>query len=694
MVQSIMEVLSRLNHRELIPLKITYPHARRTGHTDVIHGVTVQDPYRWMEDIDSPETRGWITEQNKLTGSILEKIPQREAIKQRMTSLWNFEKYGTPTSRDGRLIYTLNDGLQNQSVLYVQDKDSEPRVLLDPNKLSADGTVALMGASPSDDGSLLAYGLAEAGSDWQEWKIKDVDTGVDLPDHLRWMKHTEASWTADNRGFYYSRYDEPTGELLKEANFYQKLCYHRTGTSQEEDTLVYSRDDHKDWRFSGEVSKDDRYLIVTVTRGTYAQNQVFLLDLKEDKPVRLLIEGFSHKYRYLDNDGPVYYFYTDHDAPMSRVVSIDIEGDLKPVIVLPESTDALRTVKVVNNQLVTEYLHDAYSVVKVYSKAGEPLWTDTPPSMGTVTGFSGGKKDREAYYHFASFTDPGTIYRMDMEKETSTVYRQPSLGYNPGDYVTEQRFIQSKDGTMVPMFLTYRKGTELRDRWVYLYGYGGFNISLTPFFNVRNLVWMERGGVYAHACLRGGAEYGKPWHEAGIKQRKQNVFDDYIAAAEYLIMQGVTSTPRLAISGRSNGGLLAGACLTQRPELYGVVLPIVGVLDMLRFEKFTVGWGWVSDYGTVEDPEEFKALHAYSPLHNLGEADYPPTLVTTGDHDDRVYPAHSFKFAAELQHMQRGDSPTLIRVDTRAGHGGGKPTGKLIEEYTDELAFIEAYLEK
>ena len=663
------------------------------GHVDLIHGVEVPDPYRWLEDIDSDETRAWIEAQNRVTFGLLEKVPARRGIRERMTLLWDYEKYGIPFKRAGRYFYTYNDGLRNQPVLlWLDGPDGEPRTLLDPNTLSEDGTVALTGYEVSEDGRLLAYGVSAAGSDWQEWRVRVVETGEDLPDHLRWTKFTAAAWTHDNAGFYYSRFDEPRGEALKEANYYQKLYYHRVGDPQDADTLVYKRDDEKEWRFHGEVTEDGRILVVTVTRGTYPENQVLYMDLAGGG-VEELVTGFQNKYRFISNDGGVFYFLTDLDAPMGRVVAVDTgsPGEVREVV--PETGDALESVSMVNNQFLAVHLHDAHSVVTVYSKTGERLWAVEQPGMGTVTGFTGRKTDTEAYYHYTGFTRPGSIHRIDLVERTNAVYREPELGFDPDGYVTEQVFYPSSDGTRVPMYITYKRGVEPRGgNPCYLYGYGGFNISITPFFNVRNLVWMEMGGLLCVANLRGGAEYGKAWHDQGIKLAKQNVFDDFIAAAEYLIEEGYTCTPRLAVSGRSNGGLLVGACLAQRPGLFGAAVPAVGVMDMLRFERFTVGWGWTSDYGSVDDPDEFRALLAYSPYHNLKPARYPPTMVTTADHDDRVYPAHSFKFAAALQHAQRGGAPAIIRVDTRAGHGLGKPTAKLIDEYTDELAFIVAAL--
>ncbi|MCW4049921.1 MAG: prolyl oligopeptidase family serine peptidase [Candidatus Bathyarchaeota archaeon] len=672
-----------------------YPKARRSDHVDVIHDVEVPDPYRWMEEIDSPETHEWIKEQNKLTYGYLEQIPEREEIRERMTELWNFEKYGIPFKREGRYFYTKNDGLQNQSVLYYVDGlHGELVTLLDPNLLSEDGTVALTGLGVSRDGEFLAYGVSSAGSDWQEWRIRDVESGKDMDDHLEWIKFTEASWTLDDNGFYYSRFDEPKGDVLKEANYYQKLYYHRLGDPQSEDKLVYKRDDEKEWRFYGHVTEDGRYLVITVTKGTYPETQIFVKDLEKDSEVIELITGFDAKYRFIANDGPILYLLTDKAAPMSRVVTMNIEEPGKFNEVIPEADDALQTVSMVSDKLLAIYLKDAHSVIKIFSKEGAHIREIELPGMGTVTGFTGKQKDSEAFYQFTSFTYPGSIYRIDLKNDLVEVYKEPELEFIPEGYVTNQVFYKSKDGTRVPLYIVHKKGVESKAyNQCYLYGYGGFNISLTPFFNVRNLVWMERGGLFCLANLRGGAEYGKEWHDQGIKLSKQNVFDDFIAAAEYLIEEGYTCTPRLAISGRSNGGLLTGACLVQRPELYGVTVPVVGVLDMLRFEKFTVGWAWSSDYGSVKNMNEFNALLAYSPYHNLEEGtSYPPTMVTTADHDDRVYPAHSFKFAAALQHAHTGDAPALIRIESKAGHGMGKPTAKVIEEYTDELTFITANL--
>ncbi len=634
--------------------------------------------------------------QNRVTFDYLSRIPQRAVIRDRLTQLWNYERYSAPSKHGGRYFFSKNDGLQNQSVLYVADAlDAAPRVLLDPNTLSKDGTVALSGAAVSDDGSLLAYGLATAGSDWQEWKVRDARTGEDLPDHVRWVKFSGAAWTKDGKGFYYSRYDEPDEKSkLTKVNYFQKLYYHRLGTSQAEDRLVYHRPDQKEWGFGGSVTEDGRYLVITVTRGTDPKNNVFYLDLQDPQAqVVELVTGFQADFTFVENDGPVFWFKTDFAAPRARLIAIDTtrpeRANWKELI--PQTADTLTGVGVVGNQFVTAYLQDARSVVKVFGLDGLFVREIELPGIGSANGFGGKRSDTETFYSFTSFTVPGRIYRYDFTTGQSTLWREPKVGFNPDDFETQQVFYRSKDGTRVPMFITHRKGLELgRNTPALLYGYGGFNISLTPGFSVANLVWMECGGIYAVPNLRGGGEYGEDWHQAGTKLRKQNVFDDFIAAAEWLIDNEYTSARRLAISGGSNGGLLVGACMTQRPKLYRAALPAVGVMDMLRFHKFTIGWAWTSDYGSADNAEEFKALYAYSPLHNLRSGvRYPATLATTADHDDRVVPAHSFKFAARLQECQKpGAPPVLFRIETKAGHGAGKPTAKLIEEATDKLAFI------
>ncbi|RMG94012.1 MAG: S9 family peptidase [Deltaproteobacteria bacterium] len=678
-----------------------YPETRRLDLVETLHGVDVADPYRWLEDLDSEETRAWIEAQNELTFGYLEKIPARNAIRARLTELWDYERYGLPTRRGGRYFYSKNDGLQNQSVLYVtSDLDEEGRVLLDPNKLSEDGTVALSGIAISEDGRYLAYGVSKAGSDWQEWFVRDVETGKDLDDHLRWIKFSGASWTKDGKGFFYSRYDAPKEGENEYAgvNYYQKLYYHRVGTPQAEDELVYERKDHKEWGFDGEVTEDGKYVIIHVRVGTDPKNGIFYRRLRPSKSrlgggrVVELLRDFDAEYVFVGNDGPVFWFRTDKDAPRGKVIAVDTRRP-EPSnwkVVVPETDATLESVSVVGNRFFAKYLRDAKSQVEVYTLSGKHERTVELPGMGTVYGFGGRRKDKETFYGFTSFTMPATIYRYDIGSGRSEVWRKPPLKFDPADFVTEQVFYRSKDGTKVPMFVSRRKDvTPNGERPTYLYGYGGFNIPITPSFSVPNLVWMEMGGVYAVANLRGGGEYGETWHQAGTKHRKQNVFDDFAWAAKWLIEQGWTKPSRLAIGGRSNGGLLAGASIVQHPELFGAALVGVGVLDMLRFHKFTIGWAWVSDYGSPDDPEDFKALLAYSPYHNVRDGvAYPATLIYTADHDDRVVPAHSYKFAAALQHAQAGPAPILIRIDTKAGHGAGKPTTKMIEEWTDLWAFL------
>jgi prolyl oligopeptidase len=674
---------------------MAYPVARRSDHVDAYHGTLVGDPYRWLEELDSAETRAWVEAENEATLEHLERIPGRAAIKERLTALWNHERYGVPCKAGGRYFFTRNDGLQNQAVLYsVPSLEAAPRVLLDPNTLSEDGTVALAGTAVSDDGNYLAYGVAEAGSDWNTWKVRNVDTARDLPDTLAWVKFSGASWTKDGRGFYYSRYAEPVaGAQLKNVNLDQKIYYHRLGTPQSEDPLVYERKDQPEWLLSGTVTEDGRYLVIAVAQGKTVNTALFYQDLAAPgAPVVELLPRFDAQYGFVGNDGPVFWVQADKDAPRGRVYAIDTR---KPepkdwLEVIPESKDALQGVSVVGERFFASYLKDARSVVRTFDLRGKPLAEVELPGIGTVGGFEGKRTDTETFFYFTSYTAPTTIYRYDLTVGQSRVFRAPNVAFDAAAWETRQVFYQSKDGTQVPMFLTHRRGLALDgSNPTLLYGYGGFNIPLTPAFSVSNLVWLERGGVYAVANLRGGGEYGETWHQAGTKLWKQNVFDDFIAAAEWLIAHKVTSAPRLAISGGSNGGLLVGAALTQRPELFGAAIPAVGVMDMLRFHKFTIGWAWVSDYGSSDDPAEFAALRAYSPYHNLKKGTcYPPTLVTTADHDDRVFPAHSFKFAAALQEAQGCDKPVLIRIETRAGHGTGKPTAKIIEEAADVWAFL------
>ena len=670
----------------------TYPQAPKSDQVEDYHGTKVADPYRPLEDTDSKETRAWIEAQNKLTFRYLEGIPERKRINQRLTKLWNYEKYGVPFREGGRYFYSKNTGLQNQSVLYTGEKlPGEAKPLLDPNTLSKDGTTALTGTAVSNDGKLLAYGLAVAGSDWQEWRVRDITTGKDREDVVKWVKFSGASWNATDSGFYYSRYDEPAADQLKAANYYHKLYFHRLGTPQSEDVLVYERPLNRDWLLDGEVTEDGRYLIINVAEGSDPKNRVFYKTLTGDeKPVVELLNKRDAEYDFLGNDGPVFWFRTNLNAPRGRIVAIDTTKPEEIRELAPQSEDKLEEVAAVGNRFVATYLKDAHSLVKVFELTGAPAGEIRLPGLGTAKGFTGKRADTESFYSYVSYTEPPTIFRYDFATNESKELFRPTVDFKSGDYLTEQVFYNSKDGTPVPMFLTYRKGLQKDgNNPTILYGYGGFNSPQTPAFTPAIAAWLQMGGIYAVANLRGGGEYGEEWHRAGTKLQKQNTFDDFIAAGEWLLANKYTSTPKLAISGRSNGGLLIGAVLNQRPELWGAALPVVGVMDMLRFQKFTIGWAWTSDYGSSENREEFDALFKYSPLHNVkAGTTYPPTLITTADHDDRVFPGHSFKYAAAMQEAQSGPAPVLIRIETRAGHGAGKPVSKQIEDVTDQLTFL------
>ena len=682
---------------------IHYPTTRTADQTDTYFGTTIADPYRWLEDTDSPETKRWVEAQNAVTQSYLATIPQREAIRARLTKLWNYPKYSAPFREGGRQFYFENSGLQNQSVLYVRDSldpRAPARVLLDPNTLSPDGTVALSVAEPSPDGALLAYGTSASGSDWQEFHVRDVATARDLPDTLRWIKFSGASWTKDGKGFFYSRYAEPTGgNVLTNVNRNQKLYYHRLGTAQSADVLVYQRPDQPDWIFDARVTEDGRYAVITVSEGTDPKTRIYYIDLAEPRapkvtnPVVKLLDAFDALYAFVDNDGRTLFFRTDKDAPRGRVIAVNVAAPRPDRwrTVIPQDKDALESAVVVGDRFVATYLQDAKSSVRFHDLAtGRRTGELALPGIGSVDGISGKRGDPDFYYTFTSYLYPTAVFRYDLKRERNEAYKSPKIDFDASRYETRQLFVTSKDGTRVPMFVTGRKGMPLDGtNPTLLYGYGGFNVSLTPAFSPATLVWLEMGGVYAVANLRGGGEYGEEWHLAGTKERKQNVFDDFIAAAEYLVREKYTSSAKLAISGGSNGGLLVGAAMTQRPDLFGVALPAVGVMDMLRFHKFTIGWAWTSDYGSADDPAAFRYLRAYSPYHNLKPGTkYPATLITTADHDDRVVPGHSFKFAAALQAAQAGPAPVLIRIETKAGHGAGKPTSKQIEEATDRYAFL------
>ncbi len=672
---------------------LAYPKTRTVSHVDEYHGTTIADPYRWLEEY-TPETEAWIEEQNRVTESYLSAIPERARIRARLTELWNYERYGIPFVDGGRYFYTRNDGLQDQSVLYVADGlEAAPRILIDPNLLAADGTMALTSTSVSPDGRWLAYGLAEAGSDWNTIRLRDVATGNDAADELRWVKFSGADWSRDSKGFYYSRYDEPKGDKLKAANHYQKIYYHAAGTPQSEDLLVYERKDQPEWYLWADVAEAGDYLAIGVSPGDKVETGLFYRELgRAGAPIVELFARFDAQYYFVGNDGPVFWVKTDLAAPRWRLVAVDIRNPAPEAWkeIIPQAAESMEGLSLVGDRFIATYLQDARSVVRVFDLAGKPQKGVDLPGTGTASGFGGERSDKETFYSFGSYTRPPTIYRYEIGTGTSTLFREPKVKFSGTDYMTEQVFFRSKDGTRVPMFITHRKGIA-RDgsHPTILYGYGGFSVPLTPNFSPGTALWLEMGGVYAVANLRGGSEYGEEWHQGGMRLKKQNVFDDFIAAAEWLVAKGYTSSERLGIQGGSNGGLLVGACMTQRPDLFAACAPAVGVMDMLRFHTFTVGWGWVGDYGSSANLEEFQALRAYSPYHNLKPGtSYPATIVTTGDHDDRVHPAHSFKFAAALQAAQAGPEPALIRVNTRAGHGAGMPVSKRIEESADVLAFL------
>ena len=674
-----------------------YPQAKKVNQVDDFFGTKIADPYRWLEDSDAPGTRAWIDAQNALTFAYLKQIPERERISKRLWALWDYERYGIP-SREGRwYVFTKNTGKQNQNVVYrAASLDAPAEVLIDPNTLSKDGTVALGPTAFSDDGKYMAYAVSAAGSDWQEWRVRDVATGQDLPDVIKWSKFSGASWLKDGSGFYYGRYEAPKdANLLQAVNKNQKLYFHAVGTPQEKDALVYERPDKPDWMFGGEVTDDGRYLLLYQTEGTENKNRIFVRDLKDPNGrIEPFLNEFDAAYSVVGNDADSFYVLTNNGAPRYRLVAIS-RSNPSPAAwrtLIPEApgTDVLDGVTMVNDRFVTSWMTDAHTAMRLYSRAGEKLADLALPAIGTVSAFSGRRSHTEGFYAFTSYTYPTTVYRYDFSKGASTVFKRPAVDFDAAKYETVQVFYPSKDGTKIPMFLTYRKGlAKTGQHPTYLYGYGGFNSPVTPSFSPAMAAWLEMGGIYAVANLRGGGEYGQAWYDAGRLKNKQNVFDDFIAAAEYLIRERYTSTPKLAIAGGSNGGLLVGACMTQRPDLFGAALPAVGVMDMLRYHKFTIGWAWTSDYGDPDTKDGFDINIKYSPLHNIKPGTkYPATLVTTADHDDRVVPAHSFKFIATLQAAQAGPAPILIRIETKAGHGAGKPTDKQIEERTDIFGFL------
>jgi prolyl oligopeptidase len=673
---------------------MSYPDSNPGDLVEDLHGIPVPDPYRWLEDLNSPETATWVKAQDDLTRSHLKKIPEREALENHLTKLWNVERYGTPFREGGHYFFSKNDGLQNQSVLYITDSlEGEARILLDPNQLSEDGTVALSDYEISPDGKLMAYSTSASGSDWVEWHVRDVASGRNLSDHLKWSKFSGAAWSKDSKGFYYGRFPTPkTGEKMMAQNLHKKIYYHAIGNPQEEDTLVYERPEHPKQGLYAWLSDDGNYLLINVSQGTDTKNGLFYKDLsKPDSSVVELLPDFDASYSFIDNLGSTFLIQTDLDAPRQKVVTIDLENPAPSnwKTIIAESPETLRSVSHVGGILIANYLKDARTEVRRFETSGKPLAPVKLPGLGTAGGFSGKSTDQETFFYFTSFTSPGATYRYDIASNSYKLFKEPKTQFNPDAYESSQIFATSKDGTRVPMFIVHKKGVKLDgNNPTLLYAYGGFNISLLPSYSPATIAWLDMGGIYVMANLRGGGEYGEDWHEAGMKLKKQNVFDDFIACAEHLIEQKYTSSKRLAIAGGSNGGLLVGACMVQRPELYGACLPAVGVMDMLRFHKFTIGWAWEAEYGSPNDATEFKTLLKYSPYHNLKPANYPATMVITSDHDDRVVPSHSFKFAAALQAAQKGPEPTLIRIETKSGHGAGTPTTKQIEANVDKFSFL------
>lgn len=669
-----------------------YPKAEKDGTVDIYYGTRVADPYRWLENDTSRQTMAWVEAENRVTNEYLSRIPLRKRLLKRMTELSSYEKVSAPAKHNGKWYFSKNSGLQNQSVVYVMDElGGEPRVFLDPNTLSQDGTVALKGIYHSHNGKYAAYTISRSGSDWQEFYVIDLKTGQLTSDHIEWAKFSGAAWLGD--GFFYSAYDAPVkGKEFSNMNANHKIYYHKIGTPQSDDVLFYENPAYPKRFYDVTVNEEETMMFLTES-GAGAGNNLLVRDLrKKDAQFIQLTSNMDLLYSPIETEGDKFYIYTNDGAPKGRLMVADIRqpGSSNWQEVIGQQQYAIEDIDCIDHQFIVTYNQDASSHAYVYTMDGQLRHEVRLPSLGSVY-FSGDKKEKECFYTFTSFTQPSTIYRYDINSNESPLYRAPKVAFKMNDFTTEQVFFQSKDGTRIPMFLTYKKGLKRNGKNpVYLYGYGGFNIALGPSFSATRIPFLENGGIYAQVNLRGGSEYGEEWHLAGTKMQKQNVFDDFIGAAEWLISEKYTSKDQLAIVGGSNGGLLVGACMTQRPDLYRVAIPQVGVMDMLRYHKFTIGWNWASDYGTSEDSKEmFEYLYGYSPLHNLKPGtQYPATLVTTADHDDRVVPAHSFKFAATLQACHKGDNPVLIRIDTKAGHGSGKPLAKVLEEQADIYGFI------
>jgi prolyl oligopeptidase len=676
-----------------------YPVTRRENIVDVIHGTEIADPYRWLEDANSEETASWVAAQNAVTMPLLRSLAGRDTLRERLANLWNYERVGVPWQEGGKWFWTFNPGLANQAQLMVGDAPAvNGRILLDPNLLSTDGTAALAGTSVSPCGTWLAYSIQRAGSDWQTWHVRNVETGDDTADFVEWAKFTGASWAADASGFYYSRYAPPKdGEAYQAVNENHVVYFHALGTPQADDVLVYATPDQPKWNLSADVTEDGDYLMLYQYAGTDRRNGIAFRSLTAgDAMVQQWLPVGEAAYSILGNDGPTFYILTDNGASRKRIVRLHIGQPFSDAVeIVPESNDTCQSVSLIGETLIVSYLRDARSYVECWSLDGIALGEIILPGIGTSGGFAGTRKAKSVCYAFTGYTAPAVIYHFDVATRASSILREPHVPFDRTAFVTTQHFATSKDGTRVPYFQTQlAENVGKSNLPVYQYGYGGFDISLTPGYSPAAIAFMERGGVYVVANLRGGGEYGDTWHVAGTKLNKQNVFDDFIAVSEDLITRDVTEKNRIAIAGGSNGGLLVGACSTQRPDLYGAAIPAVGVLDMLRFHLFTIGWAWQSDYGNIENEDEFRALLAYSPYHTLvSGTSYPATLVTTSDHDDRVVPAHSFKYAAALQFAQNPDAaPTLIRIETQAGHGAGKPISKVLDEQADVFAFVAEHI--
>ncbi|MDH4020637.1 MAG: prolyl oligopeptidase family serine peptidase [Xanthomonadales bacterium] len=684
------------------PVGLAYPVTDKVDHVDNYHGTDVADSFRWLEDDvrESEAVSSWVDAQNEVTFAYLDTIKERGAINSRMKELWDYERYSLPEKEGGRYFYSYNNGLQNQDIVYTQtDLDAEPELLIDPNSWSEDGTVALGAYYPSPDGKHVAYMVQDGGSDWRMGKVMEVESSEVLSDQLDWLKFTGLSWAGDSSGFYYSRYPATKEEeKFQSLNKNMTVFFHQLGTTQDQDRVVYANPKQPDWRPNGQVTEDGKHLVITVAIGTDDRYSILHQDLNEpDAEPVMIIEGFEYDYTLAGSIGDDLYFRTNDGAPCNRLIAINSKQPVRDHWreVIAETEDVLDDVNLVGGKIITTYMQDAKTVVKVMDTDGKQTGVVDLPGIGSAYGFEGKFNDDETFFAFTSFNSPTAISKLNISSGEVTAFKTPEVAMNPDDYIVKQVFYTSKDGTRVPMFIAHRKDVVPDGNTpTMLYGYGGFNISMTPRYSTVRLTWMDMGGVYAVANLRGGGEYGEEWHQAGTKLNKQNVFDDFIAAAEYLIAEGYTNPDKLAIFGGSNGGLLVGAVANQRPDLFGAAIPAVGVMDMLRFHNFTAGQFWTDDFGSSDNPEEFEALLKYSPYHNIKEGtDYPAILVTTADTDDRVVPGHSFKYAAALQEAQAGDDPVLIRIETRAGHGAGVPTDKVIEGYSDSWAFLLENLE-